>query len=317
MHPRSTNQIEATNPPSEKSRLEGAKIPSLIWPPWCQFSWPNCWPRKGQGKRRSVNLQKDCAIPDSHRWWNQKKTINQVQVIVLNPLIRKINQVFLICISDEIGRRSTSQVIKWLFLQVLTKRSETNVDSIIVSTTKPSFQDLREPWVGTWSALVSPPAASPTWSTRGLPAPSRQPAGPGRAMAPTCNTNLRHPAALRSRSHIPDGQSEMLRLLCPIARAHDPVRPCTRHPECCWLAGEYLLPQFQPRARNAVRGSSLRPAASTQATWQPRCCPPSCSSSTPPTTQLHPFRKREKALFLILYMFLPSQYLKKVQRVKS
>jgi len=237
MHPRANNQIEATNPPSEKSRLEGAKIPSLIWPPWCQFSWPNCWPRKGQGKRRSVNLQKDCAIPDSHRWWNQKKTINQVQVIVLNPLIRKINQVFLICISDEIGRRSTSQVIKWLFLQVLTKRSETNVDSIIVSTTKPSFQDLREPWVGTWSALVSPPAASPTWSTRGLPAPSRQPAGPGRAMAPTCNTNLRHPAALRSRSHIPDGQSEMLRLLCPIARAHDPVRPCTRHPECCWLAG--------------------------------------------------------------------------------
>ena len=142
---------------------------------------------------------------------------------------------------------------------------------------------------------MSPPAASPTWSTRGLPAPSRQPAGPGRAMAPTCNTNLRHPAALRSRSHIPDGQSEMLRLLCPIARAHDPVRPCTRHPECCWLAGEYLLPQFQPRARNAVRGSSLRPAASTQATWQPRCCPPSCSSSTTPTTRLLPVCNRENA----------------------
>jgi len=144
---------------------------------------------------------------------------------------------------------------------------------------------------------VSPPAASPTWSTRGLPAPSRQPAGPGRAMAPTCNTNLRHPAALRSRSHIPDGQSEMLRLLCPIARAHDPVRPCTRHPECCWLAGEYLLPQFQPCARNAVQGSSLRPAASTQATWQPYCCPPSCSSSTPPTTQLHPFDNEKKLTF--------------------
>ena len=67
-------------------------------------------------------------------------------------------------------------------------------------------------------------------------------------------------------------------------------------------AGTDLPSQFQPRARNAVRGSSLRPAASTQATWQPRCCPPSCSSSTPPTTQLHPFAKEKSSLFNYVYV---------------
>jgi len=168
-------------------------------------------------------------------------------VIVLNPLIRKINQVSLICISDEIGRRSTSQVIKWLFLQVLTKRSETNVDSIIVSTTKPSFQDLREPWVGTWSALVSPPAASPTWSTRGLPAPSRQPAGPGRAMAPTCCHNFNLVPAMLSGDQV-WGPLPVLKLpgnpAAALPAAHLPLLPQLNYTRFNFLSFKFNFQLF-------------------------------------------------------------------------
>ena len=123
-HPRSTSQIEARNPPSQKSKLEGTETPSLIWPPWCQFSWPNCWPRKGEGKRRSVNLQtKRLQQP----WFAPSVELEEVQsikfqLVVLKVLIRKISGKFSWSVpfvrSEEV---QTNQVFKWFVLTTLTR----------------------------------------------------------------------------------------------------------------------------------------------------------------------------------------------------